>query len=216
MQHDFWHERWRNGQIGFHTTEAHWALARHWPTLAAQVDERVCVPLCGKSLDMRWLSERGHSVTGVELNALAVRDFFLEWDQRPQAVTSTYHPLSGYAADGVTLWNGDFMLFEPGSRFKLFYDRAALIALPPDMRADYMDKLRACLEDGAHGLLVTLEYEQKHKDGPPFSVSFDELKKLEGFQTEPLERQDALSDNPKFKQAGVPSLKETVYRMTAV
>jgi len=216
MQHEFWHERWQNGQIGFHTPEAHWALTRHWPSLATQADERVFVPLCGKSLDMRWLSARGHSVTGVELNAIAIQDFYLEWNREPQAVTSPKHDLAGYQAGGVTLWHGDFLLFEPESRFQFFYDRAALIALPSDMRTPYMERLRLCLQEGAQGLLVALEYEQTQKHGPPFSVTFDEINQLSSFQVEPLERQDALSDNPKFKQAGVSSLKETVYRMTAV
>jgi thiopurine S-methyltransferase len=216
MQHDFWHERWRNGQIGFHTPDAHWALTRHWPTLTALVNESVFVPLCGKSLDMRWLRERGHPVTGVELNALAVQDFYLEWNRQPTPVTSPKHPLAGHKADGITVWHGDFMLFEPEAQSKLFYDRAALIALPPDMRVNYIAQLRRCLADGAQGLLVTLEYDQNQKNGPPFSVTFDEINSFNGFKAEPLERQDALSENPKFQQAGLSSLQETVYRMTAV
>mgnify|MGYP003529788041 CR=1 FL=1 len=52
MHHDFWHERWQTGQIGFHQSAVHPFLARWWPTLGIRADARVYVPLCGKSLDI--------------------------------------------------------------------------------------------------------------------------------------------------------------------
>ena len=36
------------------------------------------VPLCGKSLDLLWLREHGHSVVGVELSAVALESFCME------------------------------------------------------------------------------------------------------------------------------------------
>ncbi|MEE4296079.1 MAG: thiopurine S-methyltransferase [Wenzhouxiangella sp.] len=215
MEHDFWHQRWERGQIGFHTPNAHWALAEHWPTLTHHPDEPVLVPLCGKSLDMTWLQERGHPVTGIELNSIAVRDFFKEWGRQPQLIQSSKHELPGYQAETLELWQGDFFRYVPDAGFRLFYDRAALIALPTEMRRRYLKHLRRCLKVGASGLLVTLEYEQNLKDGPPFSVAFEEIDGSNLFDVEPLERRDALEDNPKFKNAGISSLHETAYRLIA-
>ncbi|MFP4207710.1 MAG: thiopurine S-methyltransferase [Wenzhouxiangella sp.] len=216
MEPEFWHQRWQAGQIGFHTPEAHWALASYWPALDHRVDEPVLVPLCGKTLDMRWLRERGHPVTGIELNPIAVRDFFREWRRQPQPTQPSLTSLGGLQADGVQLWQGDFLAFRPSCKYRLFYDRAALIALPPAMRAGYVQHLRSCLEAAALGLLVTLEYDQNQKEGPPFSVLFEEVDGLSGFSAEPLERRDVLADSPGFQQRGITSLHETVYRLTAI
>ncbi len=38
----------------------------------------ILVPLCGKSLDLHWLYQHGHSVVGVELSGLAAKQFFEE------------------------------------------------------------------------------------------------------------------------------------------
>lgn len=216
MEHEFWHQRWQSGQIGFHTSKAHWALASHWPSLGHAADEPVLVPLCGKTLDLRWLCERGHPVTGVELDPIAVNDFFSEWQREPQPIVEARHALTGLEAGGVRLWQGDFFAFQPGRCYRAFYDRAALIALPPAMRSRYVSKLRSCLDQDATGLLVAMEYDQHLKDGPPFSVPFEEVARMNGFAANPLERRNILADSPKFSQAGVHSLHETVYHLSAV
>ena len=78
MEPQFWHERWRSGQIGFHQSAADRNLTRHWPSLHLAGGSRVFVPLCGKSLDMLWLRDQGHRVIGVELSATALEAFCME------------------------------------------------------------------------------------------------------------------------------------------
>ena len=58
------------------------------------------------------------------------------------------------------------------------YDRAALIALPPDMRKLYAAKLAELLQAGSKILLITLAYDQAQMKGPPFSVQDDEVENL--------------------------------------
>jgi hypothetical protein len=48
--------------------------------------------------------------------------------------------------------------------------------LPPDLRARYVQHLRALLPSGAPGLVLTFEYDQALMQGPPFSVSEAELR----------------------------------------
>ena len=214
MEPEFWHQRWRTGQIGFHNDAIHWALKQHWQDLGVDSNEPVLVPLSGKTLDMRWLRSQGHPVTGVELDPIAVGDFFTEWGRTPRSVAPlTRHELSGFEADGICLWQGDFFAYRNDHPFQAFYDRAALIALPADMRIRYMQQLRDCLAPSGIGLLVTLEYDQKQKDGPPFSVLMEEVSGFCGFRSELLERRDVLDESPKFKHRGVTSLHETVYRL---
>jgi thiopurine S-methyltransferase len=55
------------------------------------------------------------------------------------------------------------------------YDRAALVALPDDMRKAYTSHLMA-LTNKAQQLLICFEYDQSVHAGPPFSISADEVK----------------------------------------
>jgi thiopurine S-methyltransferase len=55
------------------------------------------------------------------------------------------------------------------------YDRAALVALPADIRAHYTSHLMD-ISDAAPQLLITYEYDQQLIEGPPFSVNEDEVK----------------------------------------
>lgn len=124
MEHDFWHQRWQEGRIGFHQHQVNDWLKRYWPKLQLAPGARVLVPLCGKSLDMLWLREQGHEVLGVELSDIACRDFFLEQgvEVTPIAVDN-YHRRE---RDGITLLTAD--LFElPWEVFRgvgAVYDRA--------------------------------------------------------------------------------------------
>jgi thiopurine S-methyltransferase len=208
---DFWHERWRRGEIGFHRDDVHPHLRRYWEDVRQGRDGPVLVPLAGKSLDLRWLAERGHAVTGVELDVIAVRAFFDEAGESP--IVDEAAGLERWRAGSVVMFRGDFFRFQAATPFDLFYDRAALVALPPDLRPRYLAHLAAQLAPGARGLLVTLDYPQECMDGPPFSVGDDELAAQPWFDIEPLAREEALSTHPRFAERGLPRLHEAVYRL---
>src|SRR5271169_5652182 len=75
---EFWQERWRISQIGFHQSSVDRNLQTYWPTLELADNAEVFVPLCGKSLDLKWLRDRGCAVSGVEISAIAVESFLME------------------------------------------------------------------------------------------------------------------------------------------
>lgn len=176
MDADFWHERWRENRIAFHQGRANALLERHHhrllPEGAGGADRPVVlVPLCGKSQDMWWLRERGWRVLGVELSEIAVRDFFAE--RGFAAVPETDGPFTRYAADDIELLVGDVFDLAPErlAGVDAVYDRAALVALPPDLRRRYVDHMQPALPERSMTFLVTFEYPQHEFDGPPFSVS---------------------------------------------
>ncbi len=208
MQPDFWHERWQQNQIGFHQDEVHPMLRRFWPTSGK--GKSVFVPLCGKSLDMWWLRQKGHPVVGVELSPLAAQDFFAEADVTP--ARSAAGPLECWQASDIKLYCGDFFALQPQhvADCSMIYDRAALIALPPEMRRDYVAHLHRLFPQGARMLLVTLEYPQAEMDGPPFSVSEAEVRALYDRPIS-LASHDILAENERFRQRGVSSLDEHAY-----
>jgi thiopurine S-methyltransferase len=208
MHPDFWHERWQQNQIGFHQDEVHPYLSQYWPSAATG---RVFVPLCGKTLDLWWLRQQGHSVVGVELSPLAVQAFFDEADVTP-AKTSNGTALECWQASDIQLYCGDFFALrsEDIAGCKMIYDRAALIALPPDLRREYVRHLHHLFPQGAQMLLVTLDYPQTEMDGPPFAVSDTEVHELYT-RVQPLTSQDVLVQNDRFRQRGVSRLNENAY-----
>jgi thiopurine S-methyltransferase len=76
MDAAFWQARWDTGQIGFHEGRPNRYLTEFVDTLGE--GRRVLVPLCGKTVDLAYLAERGHQVVGVELVEAAVIGFFAE------------------------------------------------------------------------------------------------------------------------------------------
>ncbi|MBT0622383.1 thiopurine S-methyltransferase [Pseudomonas fluorescens] len=216
MEPKFWQERWARNQIGFHLPEVNPYLQRHWPKLALAEGAKVLVPLCGKSLDLMWLASLGYRVLGVELSEQAVEAFFSEQGLMPRI--SQRGVFKVYRADLIEVWCGDFFALDAEALADCFalYDRAALIALPPLMRAQYAEHLNALLRPGCQGLLITLDYDQTQKAGPPFAVADEEVKLLLGghWSVQVLEEQDILGESWKFVQDGVTRLEERVYRVT--
>ncbi|TFY92072.1 thiopurine S-methyltransferase [Pseudomonas kairouanensis] len=213
MEPKFWQERWARNQIGFHLPEVNPYLQRHWPSLGQGA--KVLVPLCGKSLDMMWLASQGLRVLGVELSEQAVEAFFSEQNLTPRITERGMFKV--YQADLIEIWCGDFFALgaEALADCVALYDRAALIALPPLMRAQYAEHLNGLLQPGCLGLLITLDYDQAQKAGPPFAVTHEEVRVLLGshWALEVLQVQDILGESWKFVQDGVTRLEERVYQL---
>lgn len=175
MQPDFWHARWASNQIGFHEPQANSNLTAHFDALAVSAGARVFVPLCGKTLDIDWLLARGCRVAGVELSTLAVAQLFERFDAQP--VVTTVGSLQCHSISGLDVFVGDLFALTPAQLGPIdaVYDRAALIALPEEMRWRYGAQMSR-LVNAAPQLVVTLEYDQKVAEGPPFSVSAEALR----------------------------------------
>lgn len=216
MDPDFWHQRWREGRIGFHQDQPTSLLLEHWPALALPRGSRVFVPLAGMSLDLVWLAGQGYRVLGVELSPLAVEEFFAVQGLTPHVVDSRYG--RHYRAADIELICGDAFALdgETLADCAAVYDRAALIALPPALRRRYVGELYAALPADCLGLLITLEYPQHEKQGPPFSVHEAEVRELyqRDWEVGRLERRDILAGQPSFAADGVTALKTAVYRLS--
>lgn len=215
MEPEFWHQRWQEGRIGFHQDKATPLMLKHWPSLDVAPGSRVFVPLAGKSLDMLWFAAQGYHVLGVELSRMAIEQFFAE---NELAYTITESPgARHYRAGNIELVCGDAFALDNAllAQCDAVFDRAALIALPPAMRVRYVRELYGRLPGRCKGLLITLEYPQHEKEGPPFSVVEDEVRALYGvdWQVETLERRDILAQQPQFVAEGVTALETVVYRL---
>ncbi len=203
--HKQWLERWENNQIGFHEAGGNAYLQKFW----GWDDRNVLVPLCGKAVDMAWLAARGNRVTGVELSDIAAQAFFdeqnIDYDVDTRGVTE-------YRARDrdLRIVVDDFLAFRE-TGFDAVFDRAALVALPADVRPTYTRHLRSLLAPDAVWLLVTLEYPQEMAKGPPYSVPSEEVARLLPDLVQ-VEGRDALDTAPpKFVAAGVPYFREKAW-----
>ena len=215
MDAEFWQQRWRDGQIGFHQQRVTPLLEQHWDAVGVPAGGRVFVPLAGKTRDMLWLAARGHRVLGVELAQLAVEQFFSEHGLVATTHASKYG--THYRAGEIELICGDAFALDAEALADCtgVFDRAALIALPPPLRQQYASRPYACLPSGCRGLLITLEYPAQEKSGPPFTVPEGEVRALYGadWTIDVLDRSDILADQPNFIAEGVTSLETVAYRL---
>ena len=211
MEAAFWHQKWKENRIGFHQADFNRWLQSWWS--AQQQGEPVLVPLCGKSRDLLWLSGQGHPVDGFELSELAITQFFDE--NNLSAETSEVGPYRCHRHDDLRIYQGDFFAVpELGCRYRLAYDRAALIALPTAMRRQYATLLSRLIEAGGQVLLVTLEYQPGQQVQPPFSVGEMEVRTLfeRDFSVEVLGRA-AVLDHPRVRSGQLSYFDEVAYRL---
>ena len=216
MEKDFWLERWKNEQIGFHENEVNPFLATYWHELHLQSDNKVFVPLCGKSVDMQWLRSQGHPVIGVELSEKAVQDFFKE--NGYAATVAKDNKFVCYEVNGIEVKCGDF--FDLGNSdlvsVKAVYDRASMVALPPEMRQRYVQHMAKILPPKTQILLITFDYPPAEMQGPPFAVSPANVEGLyrDYAEIRQLAETDVLPQNPRFKSKGLTRLHESVFLLT--
>ncbi len=175
MEASFWHQRWKEGQIGFHQQQVNPFLQKWLAKLELQQGDEVFVPLCGKSLDMLWLLEQGYRVIGVELSELALSDFARE--NQVDFVTEEDDLFKYYQHKDIQLLCGNFFHIQAQqlAKVKAVFDRASFIAFPPKMRQDYVEHMAKILPDNCKVLLVTMEYPQGMIPGPPFSIQEEEI-----------------------------------------
>ena len=177
MEHHFWHERWQANQLGFHEGRPNAMLVAHLGALALAPGARIFLPLCGKTRDIAWLRDQGFQLAGAELSEIAIRDLFADLGETPKIAPAG--TLTHYAVPGVDMFVGDIFGLDADvlGAVDAIYDRAALVALPDEMRAAYVRHLPP-LTGQAPQLLITFDYDQSVMAGPPFSVPETEVARL--------------------------------------
>lgn len=174
MDANFWHDKWQRNEIGFHLTQANPLLTQHFGQLGLTRGERIFLPLCGKTLDIEWLLGAGLKVVGIELNQGAVIDLFAQLAIEPEI--DIIDGLTRYSHDNIDIYVGDFFALTQSQlgHVDAVYDRAAIVALPEDVRPNYCRHLMV-ITSCAKQLVINYQYDQTVINGPPFSVSNDEL-----------------------------------------
>jgi thiopurine S-methyltransferase len=212
-----WLQLWRERQTEFHQNAVNQLLARFWPSLNLARGSRVFVPLCGKSLDMIWLAEQGYEVVGVELSPLAVQAFFLENRLKPSRwrvgkfILWKHGRISILCGDYFSLTEGDL------GNIDTVYDRAALTALPEDIRRHYVAHLRLITPKSSEVFLLTIEdAEEKETLKQAFGVG-EEIRTLysAGFEIDLAHVESVFEVDPDWPDQLPVRAEYKVYRLAS-
>lgn len=179
MEKHIWLERWEKGLTGFHNDEVNPLFTKHFKELELPLSSRIFVPLCGKTLDIGWLLSKGFSVVGVELSEMAVKELFEALGEEPYIMQEGEH--LHYHAENIDIFVGDFFTLTPQmiGNIDAVYDRAAIVALPEDMRINYAGHMLSLAENTPQ-LMTTVVYDQNLMNNSPFSVDKEELERHYG------------------------------------
>jgi thiopurine S-methyltransferase len=237
--------QWNEKRIGFHLKDVNPVLEKYskiyLSNTSAATDEtcaasaggniRVFVPLCGKSVDLAYLTTMANEVVGVEGIRLALEQFSeehpdLKISAKESAGASTTDGFERFVGDKITLLKGDYFDLDAtksGGQFGMIFDRASMVAIEPTMREAYVDVIGELLAPGGIILLAVLERigsEEAMKEGPPYSIPEATVRGLYGKQDwvesiKLLEQSDQLERKPEDRERypDLDKLLETVYEI---
>lgn len=213
---ELWQQSWRDRQIDFHQKATNAHLVRFWSALGLAPGARVFVPLCGKSLDLLWLAAQGHSVVGVELSPLAARAFFR--DNRLQPNRRPCGKFTLWTHGRISILCGDFFDLTAAELGEIaaVFDRAALTALPDDLRAAYLAHLRRIVPAACKIMLLTTEEPEAWETaGQPFAVA-EEIGGLYGdaFAIELRHVESVFEADPDPRIKAAVRVEQKVYLLT--
>lgn len=213
MQPEFWRESWELGSTSFHLRDVHPYVQAYTPDYLLR-GHRVLVPLCGKDNALMWFRARAAHVVGIELVSQAIEQFFQEHNLAYRTTTE-----GRYEAEGITIFNRNIFEITPAEigRVDWVYDRAALVALPEDLRQLYRQKIDEFMPVGSKCLLITLEFQPDFGVKPPFSITPEEVQSYysERYLIEHLEKQEQ-PEHHLVQKLNLDFLKEHAFFLTKV
>ena len=243
-----WAKGWNSGRYsvpgqGFHQADVHPYLAKHFSLLQLNPNDdifqqqRVLIPLCGKTVDMIYFArDKKISAIGLEGIPRAINEFdeivncSKEKDKAILHKDAQHHwKPSGNGFIGIV--EGDALNFKVDDKGAVdaIWDRAALIALSPEDRAAYVSMLNQSLKAGGRVLLTVVEHDMMMSPkedessnnnnlipyGPPYSFTSEDVRSLyiqfDFTFLEELEREDKLENETRWKEKGATIFQEVCY-----
>ena len=213
-----WLEFWANNETNWHSDVVTQELEKYLGLLKLESGDTVFVPLCGKSLDMIYMLNRGFSVIGVEVSEIGIKQFFHE--NGLDFTISQVGEFNLYSAKNIEIYCGDF--FSLTSKHlcgvKAVFDRKSLIALDRNLRQKYVKHLNDIISLGVRILLITLHYPKHQMSGPPFSVDKSEVESLfsMAFNYQELKPFQDIENGLKLASSGVDYIENAAYCLQKV
>jgi len=217
---DGWKQMWEAGKSAWHKSAPHDYLIEYFGQCANSGRETdVLVPLCGKSVDLKWLYEQGCRVCGVEVSELATRSFFDDQGIKYTRTTAADDFVVYRNEDErISIFCGDFFKFskaQAGHQFDFVWDRGSFVAINISDRKRYVDVLANVLLPTGRILLSTANYDPAKWPGPPHFVTPEDIHTYfdSKFHINHLNTRDASNDSTK-KNWGLDWFTESCYMLS--
>ena len=190
---EIWEQDWTTDKPEFHSDEVNAMLIKHYNEFTrGRKNLRILVPLCGKSLDMKWLADRGHSVVGVELIRKGIEAFLCDnkLTHHEKSIVLS-HEIQGTVFKAnekdITLFECsifDFSAEVAGGQFDCIWDRGSMTAInmmKEGRLKQYTEIMLGCLKQDGRYLLEFFAPESSEGMPPSFRfVSEKDLNELFG------------------------------------
>jgi SAM-dependent methyltransferase len=157
----FWQAKYQKPTQGWEIGRAAPPLER-WFDAHPPTNKRALVVGCGRGHEARMLAARGARVTAVDFVDEAIDRAIELAENEGLHIDFRKHDL--------------FRLAESDERYDLAVEHCCFCAIEPARREEYVDVIADMLDDG--GELVALLWLGGRVDGPPFTVSVEEIERL--------------------------------------
>lgn len=213
-----WFNFWDRDKPGFHEGRVNAYLEQYLQLYDLKPGDTIFMPLCGKAVDILWLSQQEFKVIGVELSGVAIESFFNESGLDYEKTQAEHFVI--YKTPYITLYHGDYMDLrsEQLASCALVYDRASIVAIESFNRSSYFRQMIDIIPQDIPMLLITLDYDQEIMKGPPFSVPVSEITDLyqSNYRIKLLQTNEQINERPRWKELGLESLLESALKLTAI
>lgn len=219
MSKNTWEDCWSVGKTFFHRSAYHPMLVEHIEKLInGRSNLVIFIPLCGKSLDIKYLYDLGHTVVGVEGAKSPIEEFFgehnLEFTKSdcPSVNGSVYKN----GDNRIRIYHGDMFDFNGKDEVKFsgVWDRGSFGAINKTDRPKYVELLTSMVTEDCQYLLNTYDYNPEQFSGPPHCFTDEEMLGYWGhkWNITRIHYEDVNNDSKREK--GVEYFNEQVHHLT--
>jgi thiopurine S-methyltransferase len=212
MSKQLWIEKWERNDISFHQHSINPLLQQYLPSLNLSAGDCLLVPLCGKTVDLNWLSKSGFRVFGIEISEIAIQAFFDALQVKPQRLQ--HGRFIRWSYQNIEIWCGDIfdLSILDMSNVKALYDNASLTAFSASERPAYIRHFFDNLPHDCQILLITDETPDDQQFNSVMTID-SEVSALysENYQIEILHGKNCIKKDPSNPEAPEQPMEEKVY-----
>jgi len=183
---DYWKKKWEEGDTSWHNSKVNRTIENYFDKMVGnEKEQRILFPLCGKTMDMKWVADKGHVVVGVEGSEKAAKEFFqdqnLEYKMDAISMAPNVAHVFSSLDEKIRIFVCNFFDFRStvaGGKFNGVFDRGSVVAINSNERPKYAEMMGDLVLPGGKILTECVEYDPTLFGGPPHVVSEDDLREI--------------------------------------
>jgi hypothetical protein len=143
----------------------------------------ILFPLCCNDKSIYHLAKMGYSIVGIEISKNAIYEFFRQNNIHYSLVRK--NNIDVFVASNpkykISIYCEDIFNVHEVFECNALYDSAALFALPPNVRSEYVCKITNLLSKNFKGILIALQHDQPNRTSPPYHIPTSEIDRYSNY-----------------------------------